>query len=278
MKMVKPIIGNGSYISPDVHLGENVIVGRNVVIDGQVHIANNVQIGHGVTIEGIVSIDSKTRIDNYSIIRGKVEIGSDNWIYPFCIIGTGPQHLKYPEKSSADFSLNKGKIVIGSYNKIREYTTIHLPTIEEKTIIGSNCYIMAYCHIAHDSIIHDSVIMANEATLGGHVEVHKYANIGLNVAVHQFCKIGAYSMVGMGNTVVKDVLPFSVLIKQIFSKINKIGMQRNNIKEEDILAIENFYKKFDIASSSSKIWYEKEIKSFVNSSKRGYYFPEFGQI
>jgi UDP-N-acetylglucosamine acyltransferase len=167
-------------------------------------------------------------------------------------------------------------IEIGDNNIIREFTTIHLPTIKKKTIIGSNCYIMAYCHIAHDAIVHDSVILANKTTLSGHVEIFNHANLGLGVNIHQFCKIGAYSLIGMGNSISKDVLPFSLINKQEFTKINSIGLLRNKIKKSDIEKIGKIYEeKFPI--KVAKEWYEKEIVNFMKKTTRTTYFPIFNK-
>lgn len=270
-----PNVGKNVFLSSDIKIDDDVEIGNNVIISGKGEIKSGTKIGHGVIIEGNFEIGNNSIIDHHSVIRGNVKIGTDNWIYPFCTIGTGPQHLKFPEASSTIFSENHGKIIIGSNNNIREYTTIHLPTIEDNTIVGSNCYIMAYCHIAHDCIVSDNVIMANQTTLGGHVKIDKFANIGLNVSIHQFCRIGQFSMIGMGNIIVKDVMPFSLMINQKFIKTNKIGLQRNNVDDKDILGIENYYNNYGHSLDLEKKWYVESIEDFVQNSKRGIYSPEF---
>lgn len=273
--MVNDILSSNTIVSNEIQLDKTTKLGNNVILNGSGEIRENVIIGNGVILEGNFIIDAGTRIDDYTVIRGNVNIGKKNWIYPFCTIGTGPQHLLHPENREIIYDISKGKIVIGSNNIIREYSTVHLPTIETTTQIGSDCYIMAYCHVAHDCIVGNHVIMANQTTLGGHVHIDDYANIGLNVAIHQFCKIGKYSMVGMGNTIVKDVLPFSTMINQKFVKINKIGLERNHIDSQDIEQIENMYKNFIMGRIDNKKWHEKIINDFIMGSKRGFYPPDF---
>lgn len=268
------MIDEGCFISDDVKISSSAKIGKNVVINGKGEIHDGVEIGNGVIIEGNFSIGNNTRLDHYSIIRGNVHISENNWIYPFCTIGTGPQHRLFLESSDDKFNEQKGQIVVGSNNVIREYTTIHNPTTEKKTVVGSNCYVMAYSHIAHDCIVKDNVTMANQATLGGHVHVNDFANIGLNVAIHQFCSIGEYCMIGMGNTIVKDVLPFSTIINQKFRKINKLGLQRNNISDNDISGIEELYSNFNLLKLKNNNWYENIISNFMNNSRRSFYSPE----
>lgn len=257
-------------------IGKNVTFGENVIISAVGIIEDNVKIGNNVILEGDINIGSGTKIDHGTIIRGKIKIGKNNWIYPYCVFGTGPQHVSFKEKNVQNSITKFGIIEIGNNNIIREYTTVHLPTVKKKTFVGSNCYIMAYCHIAHDAIIHDNIVMANKTTLSGFVEIFDNANLGLGIDVHQFCKIGAHSMIGMGNSISKDVLPFSLINKQQFTKINTIGLKRNKIKKSEINKIEKIYEeKFPI--KTAKEWYEKEIVTFMKKSSRGIYFPIFSK-
>jgi UDP-N-acetylglucosamine acyltransferase len=257
-------------------VGKNVKIGKNTIISKNVIVGDNVKIGNNVILEGNINIGAGTKIDHGVIIRGKTKIGKNNWIYPNCVFGTGPQHVSFKEKDIENSIKKFGMIEIGDDNIIREFTTIHLPTVKKKTIVGSNCYIMAYCHIAHDAIVHDSVILANKTTLSGHVEIFNHANLGLDVNIHQLCKIGAYSMIGMGNSISKDVLPFSLINKQEFSKINSVGLLRNKIKKSDIEKIGKIYKeKFPI--KVAKEWYEKEIVNFMKKTTRTTYFPIFNK-
>ena len=260
-------------ISKEIQFGKNVKIGNNVVIQGTGTIADDVIIGHNVILEGDFIINENTRIDNFSLIRGNVEIGKNNWIYPYCSIGTGSQHKQFPENKSG-LAKSRGKIIIGSDNIIREFCTVNMPAKKEFTKIGSDCYIMAYCHIAHDSIVHDHITMANQTTLGGAVEIFDFANIGLNVSIHPHCKIGSYSMIGMGNTITKNVLPYAIIINSIFSNINNIGLTRNNFSIEDIQKIYSIYKNNflnNLDQNNDK--FSVEISSFIKNSKRDSYLP-----
>ena len=258
---------SGDSGGPEIAEG-SLLIGRIMARDG-------VCIGSGCVIEGDVEIGQGTRIDHHAVVRGRVRLGANNWVYPFCTIGTGPQHFRYLEDTSVDLATDppRGEICIGSSNVIREYSTIHMPTVNERTSIGSGCYILAYSHIAHDCSVGDGVTMANGVTLGGHCTVGERANLGFNVSVHPFCRIGRYSMIGMMNPVVKDVLPFALINRQRFAKINRVGMQRGGMDEEDIRAVEAAYKEFGQSVGSANRA-AREIAEFAAGSKRGFYPPE----
>ena len=263
-------------VGKNVTFGENVIISDVGSIGDIVKIGDNVKIGNNVILEGDINIGSGTTIDHGTIIRGRVKIGKNNWIYPYCVIGTGPEHLLFKEKSIDNSIKEFGIVEIGDSNFIREFTTMHLATADKKTSIGSNCYILATCHIGHDAIIHDNVVISNKTAVGGSAEIFNNARIGLGTNIHQYCKIGVYSMIGMGNAISKDVMPFSLINKRQFTKINTVGLLRNKIKKSDIQKIEKIYKeKFPI--KTGKEWYEKEIVNFMKKSTRGVYLPIFGK-
>ncbi len=246
-------------------------VGSNTTLGPDVRLADSACIGNNVILEGHVTIESGTRIDHGCIIRGTVTIGKNNWVYPYCVIGTDPQHREFVDKNAlADLH----SISIGDNNVIREFATVHRPIKYERTSIGSGCYIMAYAHIAHDCIISNNVVMATRVTLGGHIEIRQYANIGQGTKIHQYCKIGRHAMVGMGNSITKDVLPFSLINQQRFTKINRVGMERNGVASDDVDSIQNMYRdKFPIQDAHT--WYEAELISFMKESTRKYYPPKF---
>ena len=267
--------------------GEEPEIAGGSLLRGRVRAGGGVRIGHGCVIEGDVEIGRGTRIDHHVVLRGRVRLGSGNWIYPFCTIGTGPQHSLHLEDISADpaASPTRGEIRIGSGNIVREYTTVHLPAAGERTTIGSKCHFLAYSHIAHDCSVGDGVTMANGTTLGGHCDVGERANIGLNVSVHPFCRIGRYAMVGMMNPVVKDVLPYALINRQRFAKINRVGMKRGGMSEEDMRAVEAAYREFGAGAGSggsggapgrrAGSGWSREIAEFAARSKMGFYPPEW---
>lgn len=157
----------------------------------------------------------------------RVDIGTGNEIGPYVCIGTDAQHRTEP---------SDGKIVIGDNNIIREYSTIHLPTRFSKiTAIGSNCYLMALSHIAHDCVVENDVIFSNNATLGGHVHIMQNSQVGFSVTIHQHQVIGSYCMIGMGTVIPrnKKIIPGSKWVgnpARIMGK-NAVGLERAGITE-----------------------------------------------
>ena len=261
-------------------------IAAGAVLRGRIRAGSGVRIGHGCVIEGDIEIGRGTRIDHHAVLRGRVRLGAGNWIYPFCAIGTGPQHSRHLEDIGSDPAADapRGEICIGSGNIVREYTTVHMPAVDERTSIGSHCHILAYSHIAHDCGVGDWVTMANGATLGGHCTVGDRANMGLNVSVRPFCRIGRYSMVGMMSPVVKDVLPFALINRQRFARINRVGMQRGGMGEDDILAVEAAYREFGrsaergggaVPGGGTEGGWAGEIAEFAAGSKMGFYPPEW---
>ena len=205
----------------------NSVIEKSAIIDSSVTIGNGNYIGHNV------------------ILKGNVLIGDNNYIGSNVIIGEYAQHSskKFEFTNYKEFSRNKG-VTIGSNNVIRENSTVHLPITSKNTIIGNNCYIMAYNHIPHDSIIYNNVIMANNVQMGGYAIIHDYANIGLSSTVHQRSTIGAYAMVGMDSVVTKDVLPFMVVMgspTKYANKINEYGMSRYGLSDNEINCAKQLY-------------------------------------
>ena len=169
----------------------------------------------------------------------RVDIGTGNEIGPYVCIGTDAQHRTEP---------SDGKIIIGDNNIIREYSTIHLPTRFSKiTAIGSNCYLMALSHIAHDCVVEDNVIFSNNATLGGHVHIMQNSQVGFSVTIHQHQVIGSYCMIGMGTVIPrnKKITPGSKWVgnpAKIMGK-NAVGLERAGITEAMLEAENIRYEK-----------------------------------
>ena len=171
------------------------------------------------------------------VIEGETEIGENNYIYSFVSIGKAPQDLQYNNE--------KTRVVIGNNNKIREFVTIHRGTDDKwETKIGNRCLIMAYVHIAHDCVVEDNCILANGATLAGHVEVEEYAVVGGLTPIHQFVRIGRHSMVGGASAVNQDVVPYTLAEgnKARAAYINIVGLKRRGFTEEEILILRDSYK------------------------------------
>ena len=199
-------------------------------------ISNNAVIGENVTIGPYTVIGDNVKIADNNIIHssvnisGNTDIGEENQFFPFCSIGSIPQDLKYRGE--------KSKLVIGKRNVFREYCNANLGTEGDnmETIIGNGSLFMVGVHIAHDCIVEDNVIFANQVTLGGHVYVEKNAVIGGISAIHQFCRIGSLAMVGGMSAVENDVIPYSLALgnRAKVTGINIIGLKRADYSKDQI--------------------------------------------
>ena len=199
-------------------IGKNAIIGSNVSVGPYCVIDDNVKLGNNNTIYSSV------------YITGDTEIGEGNSFYPFSSIGAVPQDLK--------FQGEKSKLIIGDNNIFREHVTANPGTLGDnmETIIGNSSLFMVGSHIAHDCMVGDNVIMANQATLGGHVQVDDFAVLGGISAVHQFCKIGKLAMIGGLSAVENDVIPFGLALgnRAKITGINIVGLKRANYSKDVI--------------------------------------------
>ena len=197
----------------------------------------SVTVGHFSCIHEDVEIGEGTIIDNNVTIYGGTRIGKNCHIYSGAVIGGDPQDLKYKgEKTYA---------IIGDNTTIREFATIHRGTASKgKTVVGNHCLIMAYCHVAHDCLLHDHIIMSNATQLAGEVEVDDWAIIGGGSLVHQFSRIGSHVMIQGGSKVNKDIPPYVIVAREPISYcgINSVGLNRRNFTQEQITAIQNVYR------------------------------------
>lgn len=206
-------------IHPDAKIADSVI------IDPFVTIHDDVEIGEGTHIYSNVTIFPGSRI------------GRNCLIFPGAVIGAIPQDLKFRgEKTTA---------VIGDNTTIRECATIHRGTASRgQTIVGSNCLIMAYSHVAHDCVVGDNVIMSNATQLAGEVVIDNYAVIGGGTLVHQFTRIGQHTMLQGGSRVNKDIPPFATVAREpiCFCGVNSVGLRRRGFSNEQITAIQDAYR------------------------------------
>ncbi len=245
-------------------------------IDPQASLAKNVVVEPFVTIEKNVEIGSGTWIGSNVTIMEGARIGKNCEIFPGAVISAIPQDLKFGGEESL--------VIIGDNTIIRECATVNRATkATGKTIVGNNCLIMAYAHIAHDCKIGDNSIIVNNVALGGHVKIGEYAIIGGLSAIHQFVKIGRHTMISGGSLVRKDVPPFVKAGREplSFVGINSIGLRRRSFTDEEITEIQDIYRvlyqknnnntqainKIEIDFKVSKN--RDEIIDFVKSSGRG---------
>ena len=189
------------------------------------YVSPKAQIGKNVTIDAFAYID-----DN-------VIIGDNCHIFPSAVIGAVPQDLKYKGEETWT--------IIGDNCVLREYVTVHRGTASKgKTVVGNNNLIMAYCHIAHDCILHDHIIMSNVTQLAGEVEIDDYAVIGGGTLVHQFTHIGGHVMIQGGSKINKDIPPFAIVAREpiAFCGINSVGLNRRGFSPEQIHTIQEVYR------------------------------------
>ncbi len=210
------------------------------VIDPKAELDSSVTVGPYAVIEAGVRIGADTKVEAHAVISGPTTIGERNLIGSFAVVGGAPQDLSYQGEPT--------ELIIGSDNRIREFSSIHRGTVggNMKTVIGDHNLLMAYTHVAHDCIIGNYVILANVATLAGHVEVGDRASIGGLVAIHQFCRIGTYSYIGGVSGISLDVPPYIILAgtrnRTRISGINKVGLRRNGFSRETIRNLDKAFK------------------------------------
>ena len=214
------------------------MIHSTAIIDPKAKISSNVSIGAYSIIGPNVEINDNTIVDSHVSILGNTKIGKNNRLYPFASIGNDPQDLKFEGEET--------KLIIGDNNKIREYVTINIGTEGGGgvTKVGNNCLFMVSSHIAHDCLVEDNVILANNVPLGGHAHIENDVIIGGNSAVQQFTRVGKSAMIGGMCGVVRDVIPYGIVHgnRSILQGLNLIGLRRKNISNKDILGLSDAYK------------------------------------
>lgn len=214
------------------------MIDPRAAIDPKAELDQDVTVGPFSVIGPGVRVAAGTEIGSHVVIRGETRIGRDNRIFQFASVGEDPQDKKYAGEQT--------RLEIGDRNQIREFTTIHRGTIQDEglTRIGSDNLLMAYTHVAHDCRIGNNVIMANAASLGGHVQVGDWAILGGFTIVHQFCRVGAHSFCAMGSAVGKDVPPFVMLGGHPAKPhgLNSEGLKRRGFDAKRLAAIKRAYK------------------------------------
>jgi UDP-N-acetylglucosamine acyltransferase len=196
-------------------------------------------IGPWCTIGPNVVLGEDCNLISHVVLDGHLTLGRNNTIYPSACVGIAPQDLKYAGEPT--------RCEIGDANTIREYVTLSRGTAGGGgvTRLGSNCLIMAYTHIGHDSQIGNGCILANSATLAGHVIVEDYAVVGALCPVHQYCRIGRYSYIGGGTTITQDVLPYSLTSIERNNHaygLNKVGLERRGFSPAQIKQLRQAYR------------------------------------
>ncbi|MHB1398940.1 MAG: acyl-ACP--UDP-N-acetylglucosamine O-acyltransferase [Trichloromonadaceae bacterium] len=201
-------------------------------------IATGVEIGPYAVIGEHVCLGEGTTVGPHAVIEGWTEIGRDNRIFQFASVGAAPQDLK--------FHGEKSFLRIGDRNMVREFVTLHRGTESGGgvTVIGSDNLFMAYSHVAHDCVVGNRVILANGATLAGHVQVDDFAILGGLSAVHQFTRVGAHVMVSGGSMVAQDIPPYTIAQGDRAKTVglNLVGLKRRGFSEQALRSIKQAYK------------------------------------
>ncbi|HET6265376.1 MAG TPA: acyl-ACP--UDP-N-acetylglucosamine O-acyltransferase [Usitatibacter sp.] len=247
------------------------------LVDKRARLGTNVSVGPYTVIDGEVEVGEGTTIGAHNVITGHTRIGRDNRIFHFCSIGEANQDKKYQGEPT--------RLEIGDRNTIREYCSLNRGTVQEQgvTRVGSDNWIMAYCHIAHDCIVGDNTVFANHATLAGHVEIGDWTILGGFVGVHQFVKVGAHVMAGIASVVTQDVPPYLTIAGNPTSPygINSEGLKRRGFSPEAITALKRAYKtlyKSGATLAQARVELERQaaeqpevrpLAEFLASSTRG---------
>ena len=208
------------------------------VIEAGAEIAADVEIGPFAVIGAQVRIGPGTRVGAHTVMSGRTTIGARNRIFPFCALGGIPQDKKYRDEDT--------ELIVGDDNTIREYVTMNIGTTQDGgvTRVGSDNWIMAYVHFAHDCQVGNHTILANGVQLAGHVHVGDWAIIGGITGVHQFVHVGAHAMAGAGTTLLQDLPPFVICNGNPAEPhgINVEGLRRRGFSAASISALRRGYK------------------------------------
>ncbi|MEJ6001848.1 acyl-ACP--UDP-N-acetylglucosamine O-acyltransferase [Paucibacter soli] len=208
------------------------------IVDPKAQLAEDVEVGAYALIGPQVTIGEGTRVGPHCVIEGRTRIGRDNHFYQFSSIGAMPQDMSHGGEVT--------ELVIGDRNTVREFCTFNTGTFKEEGItrVGSDNWIMAYVHLAHDVQLGNHCVLANNATLAGHVRVGDWATIGGLTGVHQYVKIGAHAMIGFQGHVAQDVAPYMTADGNPLAvrAVNLTGLRRRGFSNERIAVIRQLHK------------------------------------
>jgi UDP-N-acetylglucosamine acyltransferase len=246
------------------------------IIHEGARLGDHIKVGPYTIIEDDVIVADEVEIAAHVLVASGTRIGRNCRIFQGAILGTEPQDLK--------FGKEKTLLEIGDHTTIREYATINRGTADHgKTVVGSNCLIMAYVHIAHDCEIGDHVVLANLVQMAGHVLIEEHVGIGGFVPIHQFVRIGKHSFIGGGSHVSKDVPPYILAMGEPlrYGGLNLVGLRRKGFSSEKLTRIKKVYTLFyrsnlTVEDAVNRIKSDMEqdqdvqhILSFITGSERG---------
>ncbi len=219
-------------------MSSSSLIHPTAVIDAAAQLDSSVSVGPYAVIGPQVRIGARTSIGAHCVIEGHTRIGADNRIFQFASLGAAPQDKKYAGEPT--------RLVIGDRNTIREFCTLNTGTVQDRgeTTVGDDNWIMAYVHVAHDCVVGNQTILANNATLAGHVHVGDHAIIGGLTGIHQFCHVGAHAMAGFASHVSQDVPPFMMVDGNPLAVrgLNTEGLRRRGFSAARVAALKQAYR------------------------------------
>lgn len=208
------------------------------VVHPEARIGSGVKIGAYSVVGQNVRIGRDTVIDSHVVLDGWTEIGERCRLFPFASLGAAPQAVRYRGEPT--------RLTVGNENTFREFVTVHRATVEGggETVMGNGNFIMAYSHIAHDCRIGNGVIMANNSTLAGHIQVEDFAIVGGLVAIHQFVRVGCYALVGGASAVPQDIPPYMIAAgnRARLYGLNNVGLKRHKFSATTVAALKQAYR------------------------------------
>ncbi len=248
------------------------------IVDPQARVAASAQIGPYCIVGADVEIGARTELKAHVFLEGPLEIGEDNVFFPYSTVGAAPQDLKYKGERSATR--------IGHRNRVREFVTIHRGTEGggKLTSLGDDNLLMAYVHVAHDVHVGSHTVLANAATIGGHVTIGDWAVVSAGSAIHQFCRVGRHAIIGGYSVITQDVLPFSMTVSAREVKVfgtNSTGLERRGFTPGQIETLQKALRLLtrsglNTSQAVARIREElpsseeiRELLAFIEESSRG---------
>ncbi len=248
------------------------------IIHPNVKLASSVTVGPYSLVGEGVELGEDCEVMSHCVLEGNARLGKGNRIFPWACVGLAPQDLKYHGEPT--------RVEIGDGNTLREFITIHRATEagDGVTRIGSHNLLMAYVHIAHNCHLGSHIIMANGASLAGHVEIQDYATVGAFCGIHQFCRIGAYSFLGSYSVVNQDILPYSKTSAPRPLNVlgaNRLGLERRGLGADDLKELERAFRLLSrsklnttqaleaIDAAGFKSDHVRALVEFIRTSERG---------
>jgi UDP-N-acetylglucosamine acyltransferase len=245
------------------------------LVDPEARLGADVAVGPYAIVEGGTAIGARTDVRARAVVKRYTTLGTDNHVHEAAVLGGEPQDVSFQGGASA--------LLIGDRNRIREGVTVHRASAGGETRIGSDCFLMAYAHVAHDDRLGDGVILANNVALAGHVHVADRAFLSGGVVVHQFCRVGRLAMVGGNSKIVQDCLPFVITdgVPGRARGLNVVGLRRAGFTAAQLRALKHAYRillrsglPLDTALTTLDALADPladELAAFVRASKRGFH-------